>query len=51
MLARGGGRLRPLVDHAIVIPTDDGAHAQEVQLALGHAICDIVDRTLAVDAL
>jgi D-sedoheptulose 7-phosphate isomerase len=46
MLARGGGRLRDLVDHAIVIPTDDGAHAQELHLALGHAICDIVDARL-----
>ena len=43
MLARGGGRLRELVDHAVVIPTDDSAHAQELHLALGHAICDIVD--------
>ena len=46
MLARSGGPLRQLVDHAIVIPTDDGAHAQELQLALGHAICDIVDQRL-----
>jgi D-sedoheptulose 7-phosphate isomerase len=43
MLARGGGRLRGQVDHAIVVPTDDGAHAQELQLALGHAICGLVD--------
>lgn len=50
MLARGGGRLRPLVDHAIVVPTDDGAHAQELHLALGHAICDIVDRSLSVQS-
>ncbi|MGH7448342.1 MAG: D-sedoheptulose-7-phosphate isomerase, partial [Longimicrobiales bacterium] len=39
MLARGGGRLREQVDHAIVLPTDDGAHAQELHLAIGHAIC------------
>ena len=49
MLARGGGRLRDLVDHALVIPTDDGAHAQELHLALGHAICDIVDARLGAD--
>lgn len=47
MLARDGGGLRPLVDHAIVIPTADGAHAQELQLAIGHAICGIVDAHLA----
>jgi D-sedoheptulose 7-phosphate isomerase len=50
MLARGGGRLRELVDHAVIIPTDDSAHAQELHLALGHAICDIVDARLGGDA-
>ncbi len=44
LLAKGGGRLRELVDVALVLPTQDGAHAQEVQLAIGHAICDAVER-------
>ena len=47
LLARGGGRLRTQVDVAIVLPTDVGAHAQEVQMAIGHAICDLVERTVA----
>jgi phosphoheptose isomerase/rubrerythrin len=47
MLARGGGSLRDRVDHAIVIPTDNGAHAQELQLALGHAICALIEARLA----
>ncbi|HEX6938455.1 MAG TPA: SIS domain-containing protein [Longimicrobiales bacterium] len=47
LLARDGGPLRELVDTAIVVPTDDGAHAQELHLAIGHAICDIVERRLA----
>jgi D-sedoheptulose 7-phosphate isomerase len=46
LLARGGGPLRELVDHALVVPLDDAAHAQELQLALGHAICDAVERRL-----
>lgn len=46
LLARGGGRLKRLVDLALVLPTDDGAHAQELQLAIGHAICDILERRL-----
>jgi D-sedoheptulose 7-phosphate isomerase len=46
LLARGGGPLRALVDHAIVVPTDNGAHAQELHLALGHAICDLVEARL-----
>ncbi len=44
LLARGGGRLRELVDLALVLPTQDAAHAQEVQLAIGHAICDAVEK-------
>lgn len=43
LLARGGGRLRELVDIALVLPTDDTARAQEVQLSIGHAICDAVE--------
>jgi rubrerythrin len=46
MLGRGGGRLREHVDHAIVIPTESGAHAQELHLALGHVICAIVESRL-----
>jgi D-sedoheptulose 7-phosphate isomerase len=43
LLARGGGRLREAVDIALVVPTDNGAHAQEIHLAIGHLICDIVE--------
>lgn len=46
LLARGGGRLRSLVDHALVVGTDDGAHAQEIHLAIGHAICELVESEL-----
>ena len=49
MLARGGGRLRDAVDHAVVLPTADGAHAQELHLAIGHAICGIVDTATRAD--
>jgi D-sedoheptulose 7-phosphate isomerase len=46
VLARGGGRLRNVVDHALVLPTDNGARAQELQLAVGHLICDLVEARL-----
>lgn len=39
VLARGGGRLRALVDVAIVVPTDQVTRAQEIQLAIGHIVC------------
>ncbi len=45
-LARGGGRLRGLVDLAIVVPTDVTARAQEIQLAMEHIVCGLVERTV-----
>ena len=47
LLARGGGRLRQEVDLALVIPTDTVARAQELHLAIGHTICERVDRHFA----
>lgn len=44
LLARGGGRLRGEVDHSLIVPTDDGAHAQELHLAIGHIICALVEQ-------
>jgi len=49
LLARGGGPLRELVDRALVVPTDSVAHAQEIHLAIGHAICEIVESRLATE--
>lgn len=46
-LARGGGRLAPLVDLALIVPTQSTARAQEIHLALGHAICHQVEERLA----
>ena len=43
-LARDGGVLKDEVELALVVPTDVTAHAQEIHLAVGHAICDLVDR-------
>jgi D-sedoheptulose 7-phosphate isomerase len=46
ILARGGGDLARCVDRALVLPTDDGARAQELQLAVGHIICGLVEERL-----
>ena len=50
LLARGGGQLRSLVDHALVVPTEVTARAQEIHLAIGHVICELVERVGARDA-
>lgn len=49
LLARGGGPLADEVDHALILPTDSSARAQEVQLAIGHIICQLVEEQLRVD--
>jgi len=46
LLARGGGALRYYVDRSIIVPTETGAHAQELHLAIGHVICDQVERVV-----
>lgn len=43
LLARGGGPLAEVVDRALVLPTQEGARAQEVQLAIGHIVCEIAE--------
>ena len=48
LLGRGGGRLRELVDDALVVPAGDTARIQEIHLAVEHVICQLVERELGV---
>ena len=50
LLAKGGGHLKGRVDVALVIPTDVTARAQEIHLAIGHLVCEVVDRAFGEDA-
>lgn len=50
LLAKGGGTLRDLVDLALIVPTESTARAQEVQLTIGHLVCELVDRAFAETA-
>jgi len=47
LLAKGGGALGKVVDHAVIVPTDDAAHAQEIQLAIDHHVCSVIEPELA----
>lgn len=46
LLANGGGRLRTLVDVAVVVPTGRVARAQGIHLAIGHIVCDQVEKSI-----
>jgi D-sedoheptulose 7-phosphate isomerase len=50
LLAKGGGRLKGRVDLALVVPSDVTARAQEIHLAIGHLVCDVVDRAYGAGA-
>ena len=47
LLGRDGGALAELVDQAIVVPSDDTSHIQELHLAMEHIIAGIVEDALA----
>jgi D-sedoheptulose 7-phosphate isomerase len=47
LLDRDGGQLAPLVDLAIRVPAEGSANVQELQLAIEHAVADLVDEWFA----
>jgi D-sedoheptulose 7-phosphate isomerase len=47
LLGRGGGRLKALVDAALVVPSDVTSHIQETQLAVEHLIVELVEAELS----
>jgi D-sedoheptulose 7-phosphate isomerase len=47
LLGKTGGDIRTLVDHAVVIPSNDTARIQECHITLGHILCELVERQIA----
>jgi D-sedoheptulose 7-phosphate isomerase len=46
LLGRDGGPLLALVDDALVVPSSETGHIQEIHLAIEHAICELVEEEL-----
>jgi D-sedoheptulose 7-phosphate isomerase len=44
MLGKGGGKIGPIVDHALIVPASVTANVQEMHVMIVHLLCDIVDR-------
>lgn len=44
--ARGGGQIRSVATHTVIVPTDRTDRAQEIQLCIQHSICEQVEREL-----
>jgi len=43
---RDGGRIRRQADQCICVPSDSTQHIQESHIAIGHVLCDLVERSL-----
>ena len=46
LTGKDGGTLKNLVDLAIVVPSHDTQRIQEAHIAIGHVICDVVERSM-----
>lgn len=46
LTGRGGGKLAPAVDVAIVVPSDDTQRIQEAHIVVGHTLCELVEEEL-----
>jgi D-sedoheptulose 7-phosphate isomerase len=47
LVGRGGGKLRSMVDEALVIPSDVTSHIQEMHLAVEHLIVELVEAAVS----
>lgn len=45
-LGRDGGKLKGLVDFALVVPSKDTQRIQETHITLGHVLCELVEDAL-----
>ena len=48
LLGKGGGALKDLADHSLVVPSDETSHIQELHLAVEHVLCGMVERALGL---
>ena len=46
LTGRDGGELAQLCDVAIVVPSASTQHIQEAHIAIGHVLCEVVEREL-----
>lgn len=43
LAGRGGGKLAPLCDHSIVVPSDETPRIQEMHIMIGHVLCELLE--------
>ncbi len=48
LLGKGGGALSSLADCALIVPSDETSHIQELHLAVEHIVCAMVETALGL---
>ena len=48
LLGRDGGLAMPMVDEAIVVPSDSTARIQECHILIGHILCELIEEELGL---
>jgi len=48
LLGKGGGALSSLADCALIVPSDETSHIQELHLAVEHIVCAMVEDALGL---
>ena len=46
-LGSGGGKLKDLVDVALIVPSEESDRTQEVHILMGHIICHLIDSRIS----
>jgi D-sedoheptulose 7-phosphate isomerase len=46
-LGRDGGRIKHIVDHAVIVPSQQTSRIQECHITFGHILCELVEERLA----
>lgn len=46
LLGKTGGKLAAIVDHAIIVPSDDTPRIQEAHITVGHVLCELIETEL-----
>jgi D-sedoheptulose 7-phosphate isomerase len=49
MAGRGGGKLTPLADVALVVEADNTQHIQETHITIGHILCELIQDAIYGD--
>ena len=44
LTGKGGGKLKDLVDLALVVPSENTQRVQEAHITIGHILCDIIEQ-------